>query len=205
MVEAVIIYKLPVRLSTAIGRVITAYAVLEYKLSGCIAVILQLQKQEWRLVLKEPRASERLEAIEGLLAIRDITIDVDFVALRDLLDTANRERDQLAHGIWLRHPQTRKLYLRLTKGSWKKTGTHQNKIKRQIFPQSILFNAPECLTVLKTIERAITVIQTLGDGIDTARRASPEKFRPLAPVLNPLGHRSPIKEPAPHPPSRVKS
>jgi len=203
MVEAAIIHKLPVKLNTAIGRVIVTYAALEHKLSMVIAVILQLQKAEARLVMKEPRIPDRLDTIQDLLALRDITVATNFIKMRELLDTANRERDQLAHGVWLRHPKTRKLYLRLTKGTWKRTGANQNKIKRHVFPQSIPYSATECLSTLATIARAIELTQMLGAEVDAELQTSPDKFRPLAPVLNPLGHRSPIKERGPHFPSRA--
>lgn len=202
MVEAVIIYRLPPRMSNIVGRIIVRYAALEYKLNAAIAVMLQLQRVEWRLVLKEPRVHERLETIQDLLALRDITIATNFEEFSDLLETVNRERDQIAHGIWLQHPVTKKIYLRLTKGMWKRTAPYQNKIKRPIAPQSILFGVEECRAVLARIDGAIKLIQVLGREIDAARKASPGKFRSLSPVVNPLGHRTAEKQRAPRPPSR---
>ncbi|PAQ04461.1 hypothetical protein [Mesorhizobium temperatum] len=99
--EAEVIHELPDELAALIGRIMVAYEKLEHKLTMLTGVLLQLSKPEARIVLREPRANERLEMALDLFAIKDIQIKTDTRALSEVLTKATSGRDVLAHGLWL--------------------------------------------------------------------------------------------------------
>jgi len=200
--EAKIVHKLPAALAAEIGRIIVAFAKLEYQLTMATAILLALNRVEARLVLKEPRLKERLDIIIDLFSIKHIELQTDTANLRETLEDAENRRNELAHGIWLRHPKTRALYLRLTRGNWPQPKHGYGKLKRAIYPESIPYDAKKCREVRALIEKALDLLEPLGAELDAARRALPERFRLPSPVLNPLGGHVPKRPPSRRPPSR---
>ncbi len=193
MVEAEIVHDLPPEINMEIGRIIVAFAKLEHKLTAMIGLILQLEKAEMRLVIKEPRPHERLDTIVDLFLLKGIELRTDTKELRKLLETANSRRDRLAHGLWLKHPTTGELYIRLTKGNWspEKLPNQEAKIKRSIFPEAHPYGANECQEDLKIIEQSLDGVDALGGELDSLLSSFPDRFRPRLPLINPLGVRKP--------------
>ena len=189
--EAEIVHELPDGLAALVGRVVVTYAKLEHKLTMLSALLLQLNKAESRITLRTPRATERLDMALDLFAVKNITIKMDFVALRQTLERATSGRDILAHGLWLEHPETKELYLRLTRGKWPKNMTRGTTVTRAVFPQSIPYNEENCKATLALIQQALSGVDQLGEEIDAALQAFPERFREPSPLLNPLGGRTP--------------
>jgi len=189
--EAEVVHDLPDDLAAAIGHVMVKFARLEHSLTMMIGLLLQLNKAEARIALREPRAADRLEIVIDLFAIKDIPIKLDVSILRGLVTEATSGRDLLGHGIWLRHPKTGDLYVRQTRGKWPKSLTNNDTVKRSIFPQSFPYSTNECGRTIATIERAIAAVNELGSELDDALHKSPEKFREPSPLLNPLGIQSP--------------
>src|SRR5690606_4578070 len=110
--------------------------------------LLQLNKAEARIVLREPRAEDRLEMALDIFAIKGIEVQTDTESLRKTVSNATQKRDWLAHGIWLRHPETGDLFLRVSRGNWPKDATRGKAIKRAVFPQSIPYSAEDCMATL---------------------------------------------------------
>ncbi|MBY5350567.1 hypothetical protein [Rhizobium leguminosarum] len=185
--EAEIVHDLPDELAALIGRVVVAFAKLEHKLTALTALLLQLNKAEARIVLKMPRAAERLDMALDLLAIKDISVETDTAQLRKLVQEVNEERDLIAHSIWLQHPATGELYVRRTRGKWPGHLATEGPVKRVIFPQSDAFGRPECLAALNKILLAMAGVEQLGFELDKAMVTYPSRFRPPMPVVNPLG------------------
>lgn len=190
-VEAEIVHELPEELAALIGHIMVGYAKLEHKLTMMAGLILQLNKAEVRVALRMPRASERLEMIFDLFAIKDIYPNVDGVALAEAVTKATSNRDLLAHSLWLQHPESGQLYLRMTRGAWPKDLTRGERVTRAIYPQSIPYDATTCREALKHLATTLEGVERLGAELDVALLSSPEKFREPAPVLNPLGRRGP--------------
>lgn len=189
-VESEIVHRIPDEIATLIGLIMVSFAKLEYKLTMLCGFLLQLNRAESRIVLREPRAEDRLEMALDLFAIKAVEVKLDTDSLKAKVTNATRMRDALAHGLWLKHPDTGEFYLRLTKGSWPKNVTRGNTVKRIIFPQSIPYSAKECRETLETIEQALLEVESLGFELDDALDQWPERFRPPAPVLNPLASRA---------------
>ena len=142
--EAEIVHDLPDELAALVGRVVVTFAKLEHKLTALSGLLLQLNKAEARIVLKTPRAAERLDMAPDLFAVKDISIETDSVWLRKLVQEVNQERDLIAHSIWLKHPVMGELFLRRTRGRWPRHLATEGPVKRVIFPQSEANGAAEC-------------------------------------------------------------
>lgn len=188
--EAEVVHELPEDLAAVIGQVIVKYARLEHALTMMIGLLLQLNKTEARIALREPRAADRLDIVLDLFAIKDIQIKSDVPILKGLITDATSGRDLLAHGIWLKHPSNGDLYIRQTRGKWPKNLSGNQSVKRAIFPQSLRYSIGECRKTLQTINKGLAAIDALGAELDSALEAFPERFREPSLVLNPLGIRS---------------
>jgi hypothetical protein len=190
-IEGDIVHELPDELNAVIGQVIVAYARLEFNITALAGLMLQLNKAEARIALRTPRVTERLDIVLDLFAIKAIIPSVDTVALRTMLEQAANGRDAIAHGIWLRHPETGELWLRHVRGNWPKDKTGGDRVKRSMLPQSIPYGPEQCKATLALIEEAFQRTNDLGAQVDRTQIAFPERFRGPAPNLNPLGRRRP--------------
>ena len=193
-VEAKVIHKLPASLLNEIGRVVVTYSRLEHALTAVIAMMLQLQKAEARLVLDEPPIFERLNTIQDLFALKGLIPDFPFDTFWKELKAINKMRNSVAHGVWLRHPQTKATWLRLVSGHWTRTEAHQQKVSRVIRPESVPMDTKECKAIRLRIEAALKQVDVLGNILDNARRTFPDRFRPPAPVVDPLARRKFAKQ-----------
>lgn len=196
-VEADIVHDLPDDLAKLVGRVVVAYSRLEYNLSAMSALLLQLNKAETRIALRMPRAVDRLDMALDLFAIKAIEPSTDTAALRILIERACQGRDAIAHGLWLRHPGTGELWLRLARGAWPKDATQGAKIPRSIYPQAIPYGAADCAELLAVIEQCLEQTNELGKDMTIAQNSFPDRFRSPGPNLNPLGYRKTRPPPAP--------
>lgn len=188
-IEAVIVQKIPYNIAATLGRINVCYSLIEHKLSSLAALILQINKAEMRIALRMPRAVDRLDIVLDLFAVKAIPISENISNLRTQLDEACSRRDNLAHGLWLKHPDTDVLYLRLTRGKWPKDLTNGQKIARTVFPQSIPIDLAYCKEALALCESVIKSVDRLGAELDAALQSSPEKFREPSPLIDPLGRR----------------
>lgn len=190
--EAEVVHNLPDDLAAGIGRVMAVYTRIEHNLSSIASLLLQLNKAEMRIALRMPRAVDRLELVLDLFAIKAITVDIDAAQLNTEIAHVAARRDWLAHGLWLKHPENGKIYLRLTRGKWDANSAAGIPINRPIYPQSIEFSAADCMALVEKCEAVLEKIDELGRNLDFALSTWPERFRQPAPLVNPLGHRKPI-------------
>ena len=202
--EAEIVHDIPEEVAAGIGRVMIGTSKLEHKLTAMIGLILQLDKTEMHLTLREPRIEERLDIIKELFMLKAIEPEFNFEEFKKTLQSVGSRRHRLAHGLWLQHPKTGELFLRLARGSWPKNLLPHGgvgKLRRDTLPQSIPYGADELKEDLSLIEEALERLDELGAALDYSLSAFPERFRtPLSPV-NPLGGHKPRERPAPPKPS----
>lgn len=188
--EAEVVHDLPDEIANLVGQIIIAHAKLEHKLTTMIGLILQLDKAEMRLTIKEPRTYERLDMIIDLLALKAIEFSEDTREFRKSLETANNRRDRLPHGIWLKHPETGDFYLRVTKGHWPQEKLAKNtsgRLKRVIYPEPHAYGCEELEGDLGIVLGALDQIDKLGAELDYFLATSPERFQQPLPPINPLG------------------
>lgn len=189
--DAEVVHEIPDDLALLIGRVMVTFAKLEHKLTMLSGLLLQLNKAEVRIALRTPCAAERLEMILDLFSIKDIHPSIDVDRLSSAVVAAKSNRDLLAHSLWLKHPKTGELYVRMTHGSWPRNLTLGEKVTRAVYPQSIPCTTDDCRLALRQVEETLVQVDALGMELDLALDRFPGRFRPTAPILNPLGRRSP--------------
>jgi hypothetical protein len=163
---------LPAALLREIGRVIVRYANLEHRLNDVIYLLVDVDPKRGRLAVREPRATDRLEIIRDLVELTQMRITVDLKSVAKILEPVQRKRDQLAHGIWLRDPTTKDIYLRLTRGTWQPIKGQRGKTSRSVTPEGIIFGVDECRELAQSISEAAETIEFLGYEIDAELHAS---------------------------------
>ena len=193
-IEAPVVHDLPDEIAAGIGRVLTGTSTLEHKLTSMIGIILQMDKAEMRLTLRQPRMEERLDIVFELLMLKAIETDFDFDGFRKTLVDIGSRRHRLAHGIWLKRTDTGELFLRLARGNWPKEfllPDRVGRLRRDTYPQSIPYGAHDLREDFQLIEAALSTLDKLGDILDRALATYPERFRPPLPPLNRLGSHRP--------------
>ena len=116
MPESAVGAAVPVRLAAQIGRIVTLWALLEWRLSRILYRLLGLDEAAGQLAVRTPRAAARLGMIRALLAERGIALALDLAALERDVDQLAAFRDALAHGVWVRDRRHRRLFLQADVG-----------------------------------------------------------------------------------------
>ena len=77
--------RLPVAYSTEIGRIISHWAYLEWRLKNVTFALLDVGPKVGRLAIREPRASDYIGMFIDLMAVKGIEVSTDLKALKKLL------------------------------------------------------------------------------------------------------------------------
>ena len=176
---------LPPSLFREIGRVIVGFARLEYQLSQAIYVVLRLDRQSGRLAIREPRATDRLSLLLDLLQQRGVSFATDTDALEASLAASQRERNQLAHGVWGLSPIDGQPALSITHGQWRPFGTRE-RVRRILVPESIPFTVSDCRRTLGEIHKCMDLLGVLMDEVisllppPSSLQTPIERSRPLS-------------------------
>ena len=152
---------LPAALTREIGRIMVLYAAIEHTLSRIIYHLLRLSRQEGRLAVREPRASDRFELICDLLELSNVTVIEDLDDLDKAIKRCLTERDRLAHGIWTLHPKSGRPYLRLTRGQWQPFQERRGKVKRLLNPEGTPFTDVHGRELRQHLQMTLTRIDHL--------------------------------------------
>lgn len=157
MRELPVVTDLPMSVFREIGRVVVYHAFLEYAMSRPAYDLLNINPKQGRVAVREPRGHEIFDMVKDLAFIDGIELHKNYQLLQDSLEACKKQRDQLAHGIWLRDPKTDQLFLRLLGGSWQPDPKMRGKIRRRINPQGAEYGLPEIRSTLEMIQAAIDV------------------------------------------------
>jgi len=162
--------RLPTMTAAAVGRILARWSYQEWLLTETAYKLLRLDPKEGRVAVREPRAADYVTMIEDLLRIHRITIKASLSELRKYLVLAENQRDRYAHGVWLRHPQTRELYIRRTKGNWR-PDLREPKINRKIKPEALRVIPSKLTAVFHLID--VTVLMTEKIKTEIERKLAP--------------------------------
>jgi hypothetical protein len=138
-----------------------AAAAVEWLLARITYALLRLSEVEGRLAVREPRPKERLDMIKDLLDINKIEVAADIATIREALETADTQRNQLAHGIWVRDSSSKELFLRITNGQWQPIKNQKGKTKRLVDPQGIQFTVDDAKSLSALFDATITALTAL--------------------------------------------
>jgi hypothetical protein len=156
-----VVRELPPNLMGEIGRVIFSHAYVEWRLNLIVYDFLHVTKVLRRLVDGDFRAIDRFDLICDLISLKDVKTGVDLIRLRKSLLSATTQRDLLAHGTWVRHPQTKAFLLHLASGSWKPETNKKGQNKRPTRPEVPEYGIDECRSLSQLIEEIILTIDEL--------------------------------------------
>ena len=166
-------FRLPAAYSMEIGRIITRWAFLESLLKRMAYSVLDVGQKEGRLAVREPRAADHMTMIEELLAVKGLAVAPDFKEIKDNLVPLERNRDALAHGIWVKHPATKIPVLQALKGKWSHPA--MPKTKRIIVPEGMPITLEALRANTKSIEAGCIVIMRLHRSIEAQLESLPQK------------------------------
>lgn len=170
---------LPTAHSTQIGRIITRWALLEWRLRNIAYRLLNIGPKEGRLAVRDPRATDYVLMLEDLMNLKGLKIPFNFVEYRKLLEILGTHRDLLAHGIWIKHPDFKEPVIQMTKGKWSPDPTKPGeKAKRLIKPEGALIRLKDLREFPPLIDRAIKGAEILEHHVSVALDSSRGKSRP---------------------------
>ena len=172
--------KLPVAYSTEIGRIITRWAWLEWELKHVTYAILHVNQAEGRLSIRETRADEYLTMIEDLMQVRGLSISTKLKphvkSAKGALNKLGNFRNALAHGIWIKRPETRLPVLQLPSGGLIKLPNLPQKLpKAKIQPRALVIELSGLRAAVRDIEKVTRFIRAMRDEVVAQVYASPDK------------------------------
>jgi len=149
--EGIPTHDLPDNLLAEIGRCLTLFAHIEWRLARFTYALLRLDREEGRLAVRDQRAGEQVATICDLLAHRQIKSNADTNGLQKRLKAAESQRNLLAHGIWLKDPIYDQWRVISWSGSWQISPGRGAKLKRKMAPEGVLFDLPELAELHETL------------------------------------------------------
>ena len=159
-----VVRRLPTSLASGIGRVLARWNYEEWLLAQIAYRLLGADPIRGRLAVRSLRPHEQVALIKDLVRVRGIAVKADFADLERGLRTVKAERDLLAHGLWLRHPKTRRLHV------WRTGGPG---LARAMKPQAIRMRARDLRSTYREIDRLIRLTRQLEKNINAVLRAAP--------------------------------
>lgn len=161
------------------------YALVEHQLTRIIYGLCNLGHKDGRIIVREPRSTDRLSMILDLLSVRGLALkETDIPLLRDALSSAKEERDKVAHGIWLQDPENGKLFIRVTRGSWQPDPKMRGKVKRVISPEGQEVVVDDLRTITNIIHNTSGHIGFMETEIEAMIGTSLHKLPELSPMAN---------------------
>jgi hypothetical protein len=126
-----IVINLPTGVYEGMGMVVHAHAILETALQELLFDLMKVDYPSGRVVLRYQSGTERFKTVRKMLDLRGITASMNTVALLEQIEECCDDRDQFAHGVWIRDDDGN-LALRLTRGVFE---TPDGKADRSFRPE----------------------------------------------------------------------
>jgi len=137
-----------------LGLVIVHWSQIEFDLQQTLGVAAGVPYPMAQLTFRDPRATDRLLLIRQALELRGIK-PPQTKRLMEKLEISQRDRNILAHSVWLNHPKTGQLHIRIGWGNWPKDRNSHlgmiGKTPRRVVHQAQTFTAFDGYDVLKTV------------------------------------------------------
>ncbi len=170
MEKVALVTELPVDLNRGVGRIVSAFALVEHQLDMCVAALSGLGHKERRIVLFKEKAESRLGTCKLLFEVHGLKVSIPESLTAKRLKRVREDRNLFAHGVWTR---TSNGYAVIqTAGSWDhETGLGSRKIK----PAGVTTDAAALAAVLAEITILRKGAEELRSRIDAALKASPRK------------------------------
>jgi hypothetical protein len=175
--QASITTRLPTTLLAAIARVIVQYAHLEYLINESIYLLSGVEPPLGRVVIKEPRITDRLDMLNELLEMRAIDLsmidnNLRISKIRKSLEEVQTRRHRIAHGVWLRTTGDNKILLRSISGKHTPFG---RKVSRRMMPEAVDETVQTCKPLLETINNLRVTFEVILSSLPRMMKPLPDK------------------------------
>ncbi|MGB8274368.1 MAG: hypothetical protein WCF16_03750 [Alphaproteobacteria bacterium] len=158
-------YRLPVEYSTEIGRLITRWAFLEWRMRELTYLVLRLSPKEGRVAVRDPRATGQLTMLEDLLDLRSLKTSISLKAFHTPFEKLQELRDAIGHGIWMNHPGSKVPVLQWLKGSYPELPGGKS-VKARIYPGSMRVSLNDLRLAINAIGQHIADLEKIRDEIE---------------------------------------
>lgn len=110
--------KLPSHINEGIGKVVAAHGVLENRVQELLFDLMKVGYPQGRVAFEYRHPAQMFGIIRRLLDLWGIQVDANLEDFESEIRRRSRERDKLAHGVWVKLPSG-DLGLRVTEGQIK--------------------------------------------------------------------------------------
>jgi hypothetical protein len=167
-----VVTTLPQGKAASIGRTLTRFAYLEWRMAKTIYTLLGISIKQGRAAVRLPQLRATLGIAQDLLTFLRVRVNFDFKRLGKLLDEAERARNVLAHSLFVRDGKN--IYVQVVRGSWD-FGQHVESASRTLNPE------------MKVVDRAFLSVQR--QHVEVAIKAADLLGRVIAAILTELNER----------------
>jgi len=166
--------KLPVAYSTAIGRIITRFALMESLIRTLTYTVLGIGDVQGRVAIRQRRVADDLTTIQDLAKLAKIDLEVDWVDLKKAAKKVESYRDRLAHGVWLKHDATDLPVLQDFSAAYTRGATAPQKPK--LTPLAVPIRIDQLRNISANIEQLIDIFNLLYHrAVRKTQKTSPDK------------------------------
>lgn len=165
-------------LNAAIGRTIVHWSFIEGQFRKMCYMLLQISMPHGRIAVRSPRADEHLSMIKQIIAMDGYSVkSIDLEELSKSLRTLEKYRDLIAHGIWLKNPETGQLMVQDLSGNWR-PDPKSPKVAKRIKPLGVVVNASELNNLAEQMKAVSSAISIMHDELGPQVLASWNKRPP---------------------------
>ena len=158
MPQMLVRYRLPVSYSTEIGRLMTRYAFLEWRLRELVYDLLEVSPKEGRIAVGGTRATDYLAKALDLIELKKLHVTPDLKKLRTPLRNLQSYRGAIAHGVSLRDPNSDVPTLQWLKGEYEASETGEKK-KARFDPASRPLKLTELRRMVTAIAKNVVMVE----------------------------------------------
>lgn len=151
-------------IATPVGTVVIKWSRLEQILRDAFYRTIGLPEDLCRVIARDPRPAEIVEMIRDVLKHRGIEIEFDYASLAKRLTNAKLRRDQIAHGVFVRDPESGGAAITDFIGQWD-TGPRGEKWKKKIRPGIQIVDTKFWAALEAEVDELIVLSAKLHDGV----------------------------------------
>lgn len=159
------LYRPPIWCVTGIGRVIARWSYLQWFITEIIYKMVGTGPKQARVSLQKFRAEQFVTIFKRLAEIREITFPDDLTnGLGAELQAAEWKRNFLAHGLWLRDPDTNNPCVWHVSGAWE-AGPLQG-TPRALKPQAVTITCEYFQQTIREIDKVVLRLRQIALHVD---------------------------------------
>lgn len=174
--------RLPKSYNYEIGRIITRWALIEWKFKYITYGLLDIDHSLGRLAVREPRVVDHITMIEEIMAFKKFAVMTNLKSLKTRLEELQVWRDHIAHSAWVVGGGDKYLIMQLAKGKWTPI-TEGTSVNRKVRPQGGVVTIEFLRSLVKRMDAEHVVINRFARQVYRVLKSSgissPKIFRTL--------------------------